>query len=343
MLIHADADAFFASVEARDDPSLRGVPFVVAGPVVACASYAARALGVRSGIPTGHALRIARDLRVVTPRFAAYERASSELFALFAEVTAFVEPGSMEEAFLDVEAVGRDAVETATALRARAREQLGLPVSMGVGTTKLMAKIASRRAKPDGMVVIGRGSDRAVRLGLRFEDVWGLGPGTVAALQRQGWWTVADVVPLEIGDLTPVVGKMQARRLTAIAAGLDDARIRAPGERRSAGASRTIAPTRSRSVVEGTFADLLRNAWARLPPAVEITRVEVALRFEDGYVVGETRDVRPALTGADSVGAVAGGLLGGTSYEDDGRGVSFLSVGLVCRPARTNPDQLGLF
>lgn len=343
MLIHADADAFFASVEERDDPALRGVPFVVAHQVVACASYPARALGVRGGVPLGHARRVCRDLRVVEPRFGAYEEASAALFGLFREVTAFVEPGSMEEAFLDVGVVGLEPVATARELRERARDRLGLPVSMGVGTTKLMAKVASRRAKPDGMVVISRGEDRALRHALRLEEVWGVGPDKTQALRRQGWRTVGDLVGLEVGDLVPVVGTMIARRLAAVAAGLDDARVRVPGERRSAGASRSIPPTRSRSVVETTLEQMLLAALGRLPPGLEVFRMQVGLRFDDGVPTRADRDLSPALADRAALAQRAREALQETGWAEDGRGVGYLELGFHGRPARISPDQCVLF
>lgn len=343
MLIHADADAFFASVEERDDPTLRGVPFVVAHQVVACPSYAARALGIRGGVPLGHARRLCRDLRVVEGRPEAYEEASRGLFDLFRELTAFVEPGSMEEAFLDVEAAGREAAGSARELRRRCREELGLPVSTGVGTTKLMAKIASRRAKPDGMVVISRAEDRVVRGALPLEEVWGIGAGKVALLRQQGWRTVGDLRDREVRELAPVVGTMIARRLAAVAAGLDDARVKVPGERRSAGASRTIVPTRSRSLIEGVVQELVGSAWSRLPGRCEVFRLDVDLRLDDGATLRATEDVAPPATQAGDVRERALRRLAGTGWVDDGRGLSYLGVGLHCRPVSVDPGQATLF
>ena len=343
MLIHADADAFFASVEERDDPTLRGVPFVVAQQVVACPSYPARRLGIHGGMPLAHARRICRDLRVVEPRYGAYERASEDLFALFTTTTSFVEPGSMEEAFLDVEAMGLHPVETARALRETARRQVGLPVSMGVGTTKLMAKVASRRAKPDGMVVISRREDRAVRQSLPLEEVWGVGPTKVAALQQVGHRTVGDLAGLEVRDLAGVVGTMIARRLAAVAAGLDDARVKLPGERRSAGASRTLAPTRTVGRVEALLAELVAAARGRLPAGLEVWRLDLAFRWDDGVVVDETCELSPPLRDLPSVLDAADKALSATGWEHDGRGVGFLGLTLHGRPPRVSPDQLAMF
>lgn len=342
MLIHADADAFFASVAARDDPALRGRPFVVAWEVVACASYEARALGVHSGMPVRQAQRVAPGLVVVGARQEDLEAASEDLFALFRSVTSWVEPGSMEEAFLDVRPQGLDAVEAARELRRGARQEVGLAVSMGVGTTKLMAKVASRRAKPDGLLVISHGEDRVVRRALRVDELWGIGREKAAALVARGIRTVADLEGREVGELRPVVGTMVARRLAAIAAGTDDATVRLPAPRRSAGAQRTIAPaSRSRSVVEEVFAQLTRSALGRMPPGgVEVTRVDVEVRYDDGGAATRTERVEPATEDPARVTGAARALLAGTAYEEDGRGVGLVGVSLSFRPARTDPAQL---
>jgi DNA polymerase-4 len=343
MLIHADGDAFFASVEMRDDPSLTGVPFAVASHVVMSASYAARAHGIHGAMPLRQAQRLYPALRVVEPHPARYEAASAELFALFRDLTPFVEPGSLEEAFLDVTLAGKEPVEEATTLRRPAREELGLPVSVGVGTTKLMAKVASRRAKPDGMVVISRREDRALRRALRLDEVWGVGPAKVEALRRQGIRTVADLVDREVRDLSPIVGVMIARRLAAVAAGTDDASIKAPGERRSAGASRTLMrATRTASTIEATWATLLDAALGRLPAGVEVTRLDALVRYEDGGVVEET-DQPPDAVAPEEVRVRARSLLDTTGWADDGRAVVHLGITLQCRARRRNEDQLSLW
>lgn len=344
MLIHADADAFFASVEARDDPTLRGRPFAVAAGIVACASYEARQLGVHGGMPLRQAQRVAPGLVVVEPRYAAYERASADLFALFGSVTSWVEPGSMEEAFLDVRPQGLDAPEAARVLRSRAAAELGLPVSMGVGTTKLMAKVASRRAKPDGLVVVTRAEDPVVRRALRIDQVWGVGPANVAALASHGIRTVADVEGHEVRSLAGIVGTMIARRLAGIAAGTDDATIRVPGPRRSTGAQRTISPaTRRRSVVEDVFAGVVASALARVTEAgVEMTRVDVEVRFDDGGIRSGAHRLDRPTADARVLASTAGVLLDATAYEEDGRGVSLVGVSFAFRPAAVDPAQLAL-
>lgn len=344
MLIHADGDAFFASVEARDDPTLVGAPFAVATHIVMSASYEARAHGIHGAMPLRQAQRLCPSLRVVPPSSDKYEQAGAELFALFRELTPFVEPGSLEEAFLDVTLVGEDPVEQGRVLRERARAELGLPVSVGVGTTKLMAKVASRRAKPDGMVVISRREDRALRRALRLEEVWGVGPAKAEALRRQGIRTVGDLVDREVRDLVPIVGTMVARRLAGIAAGTDDAHIKTPGERRSAAASRTLMrATRTASTIEGTWEGLIDSALGRLPPGVEVTRVDGFVRYEDGVTTERLDPLAVAVTDHDDVRDQARRLLAATEWADDGRAVIHLMVGFHCRPATRNDDQLALW
>jgi DNA polymerase-4 len=295
-------------------------------------------------MPLRQAQRLYPGLRVVEPHPARYEEASAELFGLFRELTPFVEPGSLEEAFLDVTLVGKEPVAEAVALRRRARDELGLPVSVGVGTTKLMAKVASRRAKPDGLVVIARGEDRALRRALRLDEVWGVGPAKVEALRRQGIRTVGDLVDREVRDLTPIVGVMIARRLAAVAAGTDAASIKVPGERRSAGASRTLMrATRTASTIEAAWASLLDSALGRLPPGVEVTRLDGLVRFEDGVVVERADQPAAAMTDAAEVRTRAGALLARTGWADDGRAVVHLGINLQCRPTRRNEDQLALW
>ena len=187
MILHADADAFLASVEQRDDPRLRGRPMVVAHEVVACPSYEARALGIHAGMPLRQVRRRWPDVLVTGYRAEAYEEASARLFELFRRFTPLVEPGSMEEAFLDVTGRDRgDVAGMAAALRAQARAEVGLPVSVGAGSTKLIAKLASRRAKPDGLVVVDAELEARLRPRLRLDELWGVGPTSYEKLHAAG-------------------------------------------------------------------------------------------------------------------------------------------------------------
>ncbi|KGN42314.1 Y-family DNA polymerase [Knoellia aerolata] len=340
MLIHADADAFLASVEQRDHPALRGCPVVVGPQVVACASYEARALGVHAGMPLRHALRRWPGLRVAEFRGEAYEAASAALMSLFTDVTPLVEPGSMEEAFLDVSALDGGSVEEAgriaADLRARARRELGLPVSAGVARAKLFAKLASRRAKPDGLLVVDAETEARVRPRLPVADLWGVGAATSGRLHDAGIVHVADLAGWSVETLVERrVTTAMAKNLVAIRDGQDDATIRLPGPRRSVSSQRSLGrATRQRSVIRDALRDNLLRALDRLgddPRAP--TRLDVHVRFDDGHTfvasgpLGE-RERDPATLVRKALAA-----LERTAYEDDGRGVAMVGVSLALPPA----------
>jgi DNA polymerase-4 len=258
-ILHVDVDAFFVAVEVRDDPDLAGLPLAVAEQVVACASYEARAWGVHAGMTVGRATRTCPPLVVARLRGAAYERASADLFALLDEVAAAVEPGSVEEAFVRLPGLGWPDVDTAAAgLRERIRDGVGLPVSIGVGRTKLMAKLASRAAKPGGIVVTTPGDEPAVRDALRIDELWGVGPTTRDRLADAGLHTVADLRTWSVAALAAVAGTAMGRRLYRIAAGTDDTELTPPPPRRSFSVKRSApAPVAD---LAATLAGRLRAA-----------------------------------------------------------------------------------
>ena len=236
-LLHADADCFFASVELLDRPELAGRPVAVATHIVMSATYPARAFGVHGAMPIRRALEVCPELVVLAPR-ADYQSAGGDLMELFRRFGVQVEPGSMEEAFIDVG--DADPVESATALRRAARDELGLPVTVGVARTKLLAKLTSRRAKPDGLVVITEAEEGSLRAGLTIEELWGVGPTTASRLADVGVTRVVELASYDETRLKPVVGTTMARRLLSIRDGTDDATVRLPGPRRTVSASRTV-------------------------------------------------------------------------------------------------------
>ena len=333
VILHADADAFFASVEQRDDPALRGRPMVVAHEVVACPSYEARALGIHAGMPLRQVQRRWPQVLVTGYRPEAYEEASARLFEIFHRLTPLVEPGSVEEAFLDV--TGRDRGDPrgmALALRAAARAEVGLPVSVGVGRRRMMAKLASRRAKPDGLVVVDAELEARVRPRLRLDELWGVGPTTYEKLHAAGLFVVADLDGLGEDDLKRVVTTAMARRLVSISRGTDDATIRLPGPRRSVSASRSLPATRTRSKVVGVLDGCVDRAVARVlaldgPPRLP-RRLEVLVRYDDGTQVLERGPLDTPTLDPDSIRGAAGRLLEQTAYEWDGRGVTMVGVTL---------------
>lgn len=327
----ADADAFFAAVEQRDDSRYRGVPMVVGEQVVACASYEARALGIHAGMPLGQVHRHWPSVLVAPVRGEAYQQASALLFEVFRRFTPLVEPGSMEEAFLDV--TGRDHDDPAGmagAIRAAARREVGLPVSVGVGRTKLMAKLASRRAKPDGVLVVDAELEARVRPRLRLDDLWGVGPVTYTKLHAAGLFVVSDLYGLCVDDLRDRgLSTAMAKRVVSIATATDDAMVRLPRPRGSVGATRSFTATRTRSKVEAVLQAAVARALHRLGDDERApSRVEVVLRYDDGLQVAERGPLPQPTVDPAVVGAAAMALLAPSGWEHDGRGVTLVGVSI---------------
>src|SRR3989441_14536 len=201
-ILHADLDAFYASVEQRDDPRLRGRPVIVGGGVVLAASYEAKVCGVRTAMGGRQARSLWPRAIVVEPRFSAYTEASRAVFEVFGQTTPLVEGLSIDEAFLDVGGLRRISgtpTEIAVRLRRDVRERVGLPITVGVARTKFLAKVASGVAKPDGLLVVPPDRELAFLHPLPVERLWGVGPVTAAKLREQGITTVAEVARLEEG------------------------------------------------------------------------------------------------------------------------------------------------
>jgi len=245
-ILHVDMDAFFASVEIRNNPELRGKPVVVGGGtrgVVAAASYEARKYGVRSAMPMTRALRLCPRAVVVRPDRAAYSAASAAVMAILRDVTPLTEPLSLDEAFLDVSAAvlaqGRPAV-IAEHIRARVARDLGLTCSVGVAPTKFVAKVASARCKPDGMLVVPRAQVLDFLHPLPATALWGVGARTAEALRRIGIRTVGDVAQTPRDTLTRAVGAAMAEHLAALADGIDPRPVSPDEVEKSISADHTV-------------------------------------------------------------------------------------------------------
>src|SRR6184192_1978427 len=199
-ILHADLDAFYASVEQRDDVRLRGRPVIVGAGVVLAASYEAKAYGVRTAMGGRQAKQLCPHAVVVPPRMSAYSAASKAVFAVFEDTTPLVEGLSIDEAFLDVGGLARIAgrpSEIAERLRRQVAEQVGLPITVGVARTKFLAKVASRVAKPDGLLVVPPEHELAFLHPLPVERLWGVGHVTAAKLHGRGIRTVGEVAALD--------------------------------------------------------------------------------------------------------------------------------------------------
>lgn len=291
-VLHADLDAFYASVEQRDDPGLRGRPVIVGAGVVMAASYEARACGVRAAMSGGQARLLCPHAVWVPPRMQAYSEASEAVFERFADVTPVIEPLSVDEAFLDVtgaEHLLGPAPRIAERLRHRVRAEVGLPLSIGVARTKFLAKVASAQAKPDGVLVVGAGRELEFLHPLPVEVLWGVGPVTAAKLHDHGIDTVGDLAATGDHRLGGYLGSHAGRHLGALARNLDPRPVD-PGRRdRSMGAQRALGRrVRDREELRRELLALADKVAARLRKAQRVART-VTVRYRRADMRSETR------------------------------------------------------
>jgi DNA polymerase-4 len=285
-ILHADVDAFYASVEQRDDPRLRGRPVIVGAGVVLSASYEARAYGVRTAMGGAQARRLCPPAVVVGPRMAAYAAASRGLFEVFADTTPLVEGLSIDEAFLDVRGLRRLAgapAEIAVRLRRDVHERLGLPITVGVARTKFLAKVASGVAKPDGLLVVPPDGELAFLHPLPVEHLWGVGTVTADKLRRRAITTVGDVARLAEATLVSMLGRASGRHLHALAHNRDPRPVHVARRRRSIGAQRALARSpKSAEAVDVVLVGLVDRVTRRMRAAGRVGRtVVLRLRFGD--------------------------------------------------------------
>jgi DNA polymerase-4 len=284
--MHADADAFYASVEQRDDPRLRGRPVIVGGGVVLAASYEARARGVRGGMGGARARRLCPAAIEVEPRWAAYVEASKELFRVFEEASPTVEGMGMEEAFLDLRGLSRicgSPAEIGSRLRQRARERVGLPVTVGIATTKFLAKMASRAAKPDGLLVVAPGAEVDFLHPLAVERLWGVGEATARRLHAAGIRTVGELAEMPERYLVSILGRATGHHLYAIARNDDRRRVRSGTRRRSVGSQSALGSRpRPEAEIETVLVSLVDRVTRRMRAKGRVGRtVTLRLRFAD--------------------------------------------------------------
>jgi DNA polymerase IV len=289
-ILHVDMDAFYASVEQRDDPDLVGRPVAVGSPtgrgVVAAASYEARAFGVRSAMPMVRARRLCPDLVVVRPRFDRYHEVSEQLMRILRDVTPLVEPLSLDEAFLDVGGAVRifgDPPAIAQRIRERVRDELGLPCSVGIGPTKSVAKLLSGLAKPDGSLHWPAGEVVARLRPLPVGMLWGAGPRTTERLVEHGLTTVGDVADTDVRLLRRLVGDALGGQLHALAHGIDPRVVEPHHEARSISAETTFDDDVDDPVVLERRLQRLATGVARRLRAQGLAArtVTVKVRFSD--------------------------------------------------------------
>ncbi len=287
-ILHADLDSFYASVEQRDDPTLRGLPVIVGGGVVLAASYEAKAYGVRTAMGGGQARRLCPQVIVVPPRMRAYTEASRAVFEVFRDTTPLVEPVSVDEAFLDVGGLGRVSgtpVQIGARLRERVRVDVGLPITVGIARTKFLAKVASQEAKPDGLLLVPPDRELAFLHPLPVRRLWGVGAKTAEKLRLHGIHTVADVAELSETSLGAMVGPGMGRQLFALAHNIDRRRVVTGVRRRSVGAQRALGRagnTMSADEIDAVVVNLVDRITGRMRAAGRTGRtVVLRLRFDD--------------------------------------------------------------
>ena len=333
-ILHADLDAFYASVEQRDDARLRGRPVIVGAGVVLAASYEAKAYGVRTAMGGTQARRLCPQAVVVTPRMSAYSEASKAVFKLFELTAPLVEGLSIDEAFLDVRGLARISgtpTEIAVRLRREVREQLGLPITVGIARTKFLAKVASGVAKPDGLLIVPAAGELAFLHPLPVERLWGVGRITATKLRNRGITTVGEVAELAEGTLVSLLGRASGRHLHALAHNRDPRPVQTRRRRRSIGAQRALGRRRRpRAEIDSTLIALVDRVARRLRAARRVCRtVVLRMRFGDYSRATRSHTMREATGHTQAILATARGLLVAATPMIECRGLTLIGVALT--------------
>jgi len=350
-ILHADLDSFYASVEQRDDPALRGRPVIVGGGVVLAASYEAKAYGVRTAMGGGQARRLCPHAAVVPPRMAAYTRASEAVFEVFRDTTPLVEPISVDEAFLDVGGLRRVSgtpVQIAAQLRSEVRDRVGLPITVGIARTKFLAKVASQEGKPDGLLLVPPGRELAFLHPLPVRRLWGVGAVTADKLHTHGIETVADVAELSESMLASLVGGAMGGRLYALARNVDPRRVSTGVRRRSVGAQRALGRagnTMSPAEIDAVVINLIDRITGRMRAAGRTGRtVTLRLRFNDFGRATRSHTLRWATSSTQTILATARALVASAAPLTAERGLTLIgfAVSGISAIDRSGAEQLML-
>jgi DNA polymerase-4 len=333
-ILHADLDSFYASVEQRDDPRLRGRPVIVGAGVVLAASYEAKACGVYTPMGGRQALRLCPEAVVVPPRFKAYSEASKAVYRIFEDMSPVVEALSIDEAFLDVRGLGHiwgTPVELAAKLRRRVRAEVGLPITVGVARTKFLAKVASGVAKPDGLLVVPPDRELAFLHPLPVEALWGVGRVTGARLRAWGVKTVGEVAALPETLLVSMLGRAAGRHLHALAENRDPRPVR-PGRRRgSIGSQSALGRSRrTPEAVDATLVGLVDRVTRRMRRAGRLGRtVVLRLRFGDFTRATRSHTLPEATAHTETILATARGLFAAALPTVERRGITLVGVSVA--------------
>ena len=333
-ILHADVDSFFASVEQRDDPTLAGRPVAVGGGVVLAASYEAKAFGVRTAMGGRRARRMCPNLVVVEPRMSAYSEASKALYRVFEDASPLVEGLSIDEAFLDVRGlrhIGGTPIEIARRLRRDVRERVGVPVTVGVASTKFLAKVASGVAKPNGLLRVPPGRELAFLHPLSVERLWGVGPATAEKLRAQGLLTVGQVAALPQEALVAVLGRASGRHLHALAHNRDPRPVKARVRRRSIGSQRALGRVRSSAAaIDADLIGVVERVTRRMRAAGRVGRtVVLRLRFGDFSRATRSHTLPQATAHTETILRAARGLLAAAAPVVEQRGLTLVGIAVT--------------
>ena len=333
-VLHADLDSFYASVEQRDNPRLRGRPVIVGAGVVLAASYEAKARGIRTAMGGSAARRLCPEAVVVSPRMSAYSEASKAVFKLFEDTAPVVEGLSIDEAFLDVRGldhISGTPVEIAATLRRRVRAEVGLPITVGVARTKFLAKVASAVAKPDGLLLVAPDRELEFLHPLPVERLWGVGRVTGEKLHQRGITTVGQVALMTERDLVAMLGRASGRHIHALAHNYDPRPVEVRRRRRSMGSQRALGRRRrSQQELAEILIALVDRVSGRMRTARRVCRtVILRMRFEDfsratrSYTLREPTDQTHALV------QTAHGLLRASAPIIERRGITLVGITLT--------------
>jgi len=366
-ILHADLDAFFASVEQRDDPRLRGRPVIVGSGVVLAASYEAKAFGVRSAMSGFQARRACPDAVVVPPRFAAYTAASRAVFEVFGDTTPLVEGISIDEAFLDVGGLRRVSgtpLEIAVRLRRQVLDRVGLKITVGIARTKFLAKVASGVAKPDGLLEVCPDAEMEFLHPLAVERLWGVGTVTAATLHSSGIHTVGQVALLGEATLVSMLGRGSGRHLHALAHNRDPRRVQVGRRRRSIGAQRALGRARhsaddlgqarhsaddlgqarhSADDLDAALLGLVDRVSRRLRDADRRGRtVILRVRFDDFSRITRSHTLPVPTSGTPQLLAAGRELLAGAASLISERGITLIGISISNFDGEQDAVQLEL-
>lgn len=332
-ILHADVDSFYASVEQRDNPALRGRPVVVGSGVVLAASYEAKACGISTPMGMAVARRLCPGAVVVPPRMSAYSQASKALFEVFDQTTPFVEGLSIDEAFLEVGGLRRisgSPSQIAASLRQNVLERVGLPISVGVARTKFLAKVASSVAKPDGLLVVPADAELDFLYPLPVERLWGVGQVTASKLRARGITTVRQVADLDENGLVEILGQGAGRHIYALSQNRDPRPVQVRRRRRSMGAQRALGRgPKSVPAIEADLVGLVDRLGRRLRAADLVCQtITLRIRFDDFTRVTRSHTLGEPTAHTKAIIAVARGLLAKAAPMIQRRGITLIGVTL---------------